>query len=165
MRWHVIHTKPRQELRALLNLERQGYECYLPMISTETMRLGVMTVVQEPLFPRYLFIHLDNGISGKGWGPIRSTKGVGCLVTFGAEPAGIEDGIIEALRRQGKIAVDQPRKLFNPGERLMITKGAFAGLEGVYQMADGEQRAMVLIDFMSKFTQIRVSKSGLKKIA
>ncbi|MDR0735595.1 MAG: hypothetical protein LBF51_01965, partial [Zoogloeaceae bacterium] len=31
MHWHLIHTKIRLERRALENLERQGYECYLPL--------------------------------------------------------------------------------------------------------------------------------------
>lgn len=29
MHWYVIHTKPRQEQRALLNLAQRGYNCYL----------------------------------------------------------------------------------------------------------------------------------------
>ena len=29
--WYLIHTKPRQESVALENLERQGYQCYLPV--------------------------------------------------------------------------------------------------------------------------------------
>ena len=33
MHWYVIHTKSQQEQRALLNLEQQGYECYLPLLS------------------------------------------------------------------------------------------------------------------------------------
>lgn len=68
MHWYVIHTKPRQEKRALLNLEQQGYECYLPMITVEKLRKGVLSVVEEPLFARYLFIRLDVSLSGKGGG-------------------------------------------------------------------------------------------------
>ena len=35
MRWYVIHAKPRQEARALENLERQGYEAWLPMLTVQ----------------------------------------------------------------------------------------------------------------------------------
>jgi hypothetical protein len=31
--WHVVHTKPSAEARALENLERQGFEVFLPMIT------------------------------------------------------------------------------------------------------------------------------------
>jgi len=40
------------------NLHRQGYPCYLPSIPTEKIRHGLLAVVDEPLFPRYLFIRL-----------------------------------------------------------------------------------------------------------
>ena len=83
MYWYLIYTKPRQEQRALLNLEQQGYECYLPLHAAEKLQRGKLSVVEEPLFPRYLFIQLDTSQTGKSWGPIRSTKGVSHLVAFG----------------------------------------------------------------------------------
>ncbi|MEN9764019.1 MAG: transcription/translation regulatory transformer protein RfaH, partial [Pseudomonadota bacterium] len=36
--WYLVHTKPRQEDIALMNLERQGYTCYLPRLSVEKAR-------------------------------------------------------------------------------------------------------------------------------
>ena len=50
--WYLIHTKIRQERVALENLERQGFECFLPQINTEKLRRGALQVVQEALFPR-----------------------------------------------------------------------------------------------------------------
>ncbi len=164
MHWYVVHTKPRQEARALLNLEQQGYECYLPLLAAEKLHQGVLTVVNEPLFPRYLFIRLDAEASGKGWGPIRSTKGVSRLVSFGAEPAKIDAQLIEALRAQDEAATRQTRKLFTPGERLLVTQGPFAGLEAVYQMNDGESRVMVLIELLSKTAPLKIAPASLRKI-
>ena len=100
MSWYLVHTKPRQEKTALQNLELQGYECYLPMLSSEKLRQRVLSVIDEPLFPRYLFIRLDTGLSAKGWGPIRSTKGVSRLVSFGNEPAKIDDRLVHLLHSQ-----------------------------------------------------------------
>ena len=39
MHWYVVHTKPRQEQRALVNLMQQGYECYLPLVETDTSKI------------------------------------------------------------------------------------------------------------------------------
>src|SRR5690606_6056526 len=116
MHWYVVHTKPRQEQRALLNLEQQGYECYLPTLATEKIRQGKLVVGEEPLFPRYLFIRLDSQQSGKSWSPIRSTKGVSRLVTFGTEPARVEAQLIETLQARHAALASEPQKLFNPGE-------------------------------------------------
>ena len=165
MSWYLVHTKPRQEKSALLNLELQGYECYLPMLSAEKLRQRVLSVIDEPLFPRYLFIRLDTGLSAKGWGPIRSTKGVSRLVSFGNEPAKIDDRLVHLLYSQENTHQTQPQRLFAKGERVMIAEGVFAGLEAMYQMADGEGRVMVLIELISKPVEMRVAPASLRKLA
>ena len=98
--WYLIHTKIRQERVALENLERQGFECFLPLIRAEKLRRGALLVVQEALFPRYLFIRLGTGLESQSWAPIRSTMGVSRLVTFGLIPAKIDDELIGALRSE-----------------------------------------------------------------
>jgi transcriptional antiterminator RfaH len=164
MRWYLIHTKPRQEKCALQNLERQGYPCYLPLIPSEKLRRRTLALVDEPLFPRYLFIHLGLDHSAKSWGPIRSTRGVTRLVSFGAEPARVEDALIAFLQERETALQTEPERLFTPGEPVRLQEGPFSGIEGVYQMADGEHRVMVLIDFLSKPLTVRVSPAGLRKM-
>ena len=44
--WYVIHTKPRQEARALTNLMQQGYQCFLPMITLEKLSRGRLNLVE-----------------------------------------------------------------------------------------------------------------------
>lgn len=164
MHWYVIHTKPRQEQRALVNLAQQGYGCYLPLLATEKLRQGALKVVQEPLFARYLFISLDTSQSGKSWAPIRSTQGVSRLVTFGTEPAKVDPDLIEALRASSGGLCERPERLFKQGDRVQIKDGAFAGLEAVYQMPNGESRAMVLIEILSKPVKLSLSPASLSKV-
>lgn len=164
MDWYVIHTKPRQEQRALLNLEQQGYVCYLPVQPTEKIRRGGLEVVMTPLFSRYLFIQLDTDRSSKSWSPIRSTKGVNHIVTFGAEPAKVRDDLIYQLKQQIEHLFDRPQRMFNPGERMVVIDGPFSGLEVVYDMNDGDSRAMVFIELLSKTTRLGISPTSLRKI-
>ena len=163
MHWYLVHTKPRQEMCALENLQRQGYQCYLPMITSEKLRQGLLTVGDVPLFPRYLFIRLGQGDSAKSWAPIRSTKGVSRLVSFGVEPARVDDSLIELLRRQESLVQTEPVRLFKPGEHVRLAEAPFAGVEGIYQMADGEHRVVVLIEILSKSVAVRVGPASLRK--
>ena len=78
MHWYAIHSKPRQEERALDNLQRQGFEAWLPMLTVEKVLRGKLVQVTEPMFSRYLFIRLDT--EQTNWSPIRSTLGVSRLV-------------------------------------------------------------------------------------
>ena len=162
--WYLVYSKPRQELCSLENLERQGFECFLPLISVEKLRRKVIVVVQEPLFPRYLFIRLDASQEGRSWNPIRSTTGVSRLVTFGQMPAKVDDQLVEIIRSTVSDASVRQRH-FEPGELVRINDGPFAGLEAVYRMPDGEARVMVLINILSKKVSLSIEPPSLSKIA
>jgi transcriptional antiterminator RfaH len=164
MRWYLIYTKPRQEKSALQNLEQQGYQCYLPLLPKEKLRQGAVALTDEPLFPRYLFINLAQDFMAKSWSPIRSTKGVSRLVRFGAEPARIDDALVDLLRAHEASAIGEPQRLYQVGERVQLTAGPFAGIEGIYQMADGDRRVMVLIELMSKKVAVPVEMGALRKV-
>lgn len=164
MFWYLVHTKPKQELCALQNLQQQGFQCYLPVILRERLVRGALTTRDEPLFPRYLFIRLGQGESARSWSPIRSTRGVSRLVVFGTEPAKVDDSLIAVLQANEQSLRDLPAQLFNQGERVRIVDGAFASLDGIYQMAEGERRVMVLIELLSKSITVRVAPASLRKI-
>jgi transcriptional antiterminator RfaH len=160
--WYLIHTKIRQERVALENLERQGFECFLPLIRAEKLRRGQLQVVQEALFPRYLFIRLGTGLESQSWAPIRSTTGVSRLVTFGQTPAKIDDGLVTVLKSESD-NTDVVLRHFEPGEQVVVTDGPFVGVEAIYQMADGEGRVMVLLNILSKQVKMRVSPTSIRK--
>jgi transcriptional antiterminator RfaH len=164
MHWYLIYTKPRQEKCALQNLEQQGYQCYMPLLPKEKLRQGALAVSDEPLFPRYLFINLAQDFMAKSWSPIRSTKGVSRLVRFGAEPARIDDALVDLLRAHEATMLSEPERLFNHGERVKLTDGPFAGIEGIYQVPDSDRRVMVLIELIGKPVAVQVAQGGLRKI-
>jgi transcriptional antiterminator RfaH len=159
MHWYAIHSKPRQEERALENLERQGFETWLPMLTVEKVRRGKLAKVVEPMFSRYLFIRLDT--EQTNWSPIRSTLGVSKLVSFGNRPAIIEDTLIQALRQ---LPEREPERLFQPGQTVKFVAGPLRGLEGIYEQADGELRAMVLVDLLSKHHRITTEMQHLMPV-
>lgn len=150
-------------MRAWQNLLQQGYECYLPLMPRLKVRAGDTAIVEEPLFPRYLFVRLSDSPAGKGWAPIRSTKGVSRLVAFGAEPATIPDDLLLALRCRQEAA--KPAPLHSAGDQVRIAGGAFAGLDAVYLMDDGERRAMVLIELLNRPLTVNVPRAIVRQIA
>ena len=163
MHWYLVHTKPRKEACALENLERQGFSCYLPLLRTEKLRRAKLDTCDEPLFPRYLFIELDTDLQSRSWGPIRSTVGVSRLVTFGAEPAKVPGALVEQLRLHESQLRGQVVPLFQTGERVRVTQGPFAGLEGVFQIAEGERRVLVLIEMLCKPVLLPLEPTALRK--
>ncbi len=162
--WYLVHAKPRQEKVALENLERQLYPCYLPVFRAEKVRRGVLSVTEEPLFTRYLFVQLDTDCKARSWAPIHSTRGVARLVRFGSEPARVSDELIAALRER-EAQTSEAKRLFQSGQLVRMTEGPFAGVEGIFQMADGQLRAMVLIEMLSRPVAVSVNPAALKALA
>ena len=162
--WFLVRSKPRQESVALTHLARQGYESYLPLFATEKLVRRKSTVVQEPMFARYLFVRLDTTGNGQSWSPIRSTVGVSELVCFGSRPARVDDALIATLREREATQQASPTTLFAHGDSVRITEGAFAGLEAIYQMKDAEGRAMVLLDLLSKPVAMTLDAASLRKV-
>ena len=162
LNWFVVHTKPRQEELALSHLQRQGYACYLPRIRVERILRRKLQLVMEPMFARYLFIQLDSSPSAKSWSPIRSTVGVSQMVYFGSKPAMVDAALIHEL--QSREASFPEQILFKTGDRVQIKQGPFAGLEAVYQIKDAQQRALVLLELLSKKVTLPIDPAHLSAI-
>lgn len=166
--WYLVHTKSRQEDTAITNLERQNYRCYMPMIHLEKIRRGKSVVVEEPMFPSYVFVQLDNSGSdsskGQSWTPIRSTLGVRDLVRFGGQSPKVDPDLIAALLEREQLQQTTPQALFAAGDKVIVTEGAFAGLEAIYQTADAECRSMILLNLLNKPVQLRIEPGRLRKV-
>jgi transcriptional antiterminator RfaH len=164
MHWYVIHTKPKQELRAAQNLERQGYNIFLPTIPVQKLLKNTIKITHEPLFARYLFIQLDQ--TNSSWFPIRSTRGVHQIVRFGihTEPVKAHPQLIEDLKRW--LVEKTPKTLFSRGESISIQDGPFKGLEATFQKLldhpSGESRAMIMIDILGKIQNLKIFTHHIK---
>lgn len=158
--WWLVHTKPRQEEKALANLEAQGFECYLPLMPVEVLKRGSLKVKDQPLFPRYLFARTRHSGAGENWGVIRSTLGVNRLVSFGTQPAKVNEQLVWAIQESAAQRTQAQAK-FTPGEILHITQGPFTGLEAIYDMQVAESRVLVLINLMSKQVKLAIEPSQL----
>lgn len=156
-RWYLVYTKTKKEDLAKVNLERQGYPVYLPLMRTPRRRSGRRIIRVEPMFPRYLFIHLD--AETDNWAPIRSTLGVVSLVRFGMFPSPVPDQLVEALRgREDEAGVqDIPVHTFEEGQRVRIEEGPFTGYEGILLARTGQERVLILLDIVDKAARAQVN--------
>jgi len=160
--WYLIYTKPRQERIAVNNLERQGYHTYLPLLRQRRRRAGRYSEVVEALFPRYLFIHLDEQTDN--WAPIRSTLGVSGLVRFGGMPSKVPDPLIDMIRASADASGIQqlPEKELKPGDKVRIREGAMAGYEAVFSARTSKERVILLLEIAGKTAQVKLSRDAIE---
>ncbi|WP_043526598.1 transcription/translation regulatory transformer protein RfaH [Litchfieldella xinjiangensis] len=161
-RWYVIQCKGGESFRAAENLGNQGYEVLHPILEVQHKRRQKLVWVPEPLFPYYLFIRLDRLASN--WRPIRSTRGVLKLVTFGQEPVAVADALVETLREHPAGEHREATNVyFRAGEPVEITEGPFRDLQAVFADQKGEARAIVLLNMLHKQQRLELPISQLRR--
>ena len=162
--WFAIRTKPKQETVARDQLQHQGFEVYLPLIQARISHARKVSWQPRPFFPGYLFLHLSR--EEQRWTTIRSTVGVLAAVSFGNVYPPLPDAAITLLQQrhdeQGFISMAaKPATPFMAGERVRLNDGSLSGFEGVFVEMRGEQRALVLLDWMQKQMRVVVAADQL----
>jgi len=162
-RWYIVQIKPNSLSRAQANLERQGFACFAPRERRSVRRSGKFVTADLPVFPGYLFVTLnpENG----SWRVINSTYGVARLVSFGAGPAPLPDGLMQALlARYGDGGEGEGTSIsFRVGDAVVIREGPFADFVASVEAIDPERRVHLLIDFMGRHSRVTVEGDKLAK--
>lgn len=164
--WYVVYCKSREESRALQNLENQGVESFFPKICKAKLLRGKKTVVEEALFPSYLFIFADK--EDIIFSCIRSTRGINDFVRFGGEIANISATLIEQLKMVchaiNEFEVDT-KSLFKNGDKVEILSGSFKGAQAIFESSDGLKRSMLLLNVLNQENKISFNNRDIKKLA
>jgi transcriptional antiterminator RfaH len=90
-KWYLICTKPGQENLALHTLQTRGLHCFYPTLTTAQQQT-------EPLFPRYIFVQLEDPLMGQTWSSVRTAAGVARIVNTSHETTDISDELILFIR-------------------------------------------------------------------
>lgn len=154
--WYLVHTQPQVETRAELNLQRQGFQSYLPKYQRTRRHARKTEVVTRPLFPRYLFVALD--LARDRWRAVQSTFGVSQFVLSGEEPARVPCAVIDEIRARedegGYLQLGLPAGL-TAGSSARIVDGIFADARVMIERIADARRVAVLLDLLGR--EVRVS--------
>lgn len=161
--WWIVQTKSRAEFIAMQHLERQNFATYCPMYHKETLRNNQVKIETVPLFPRYIFIKADQSAQ-KNIHVIRSTRGVSQLLKAAEAPLIVNATLIANIHQLESQHRGEVEQLFQPGDVLSIKDGIYKGLDAVYQMTDGFERVVVLINLINSETPLTLFKHQLSKI-
>ena len=157
--WYLLQTKYKQEKRALLELQRQNIDAYMPILKKEKIKNNKKICIEEPLFSRYLFVFLDT--MNTNWTSLRSTRGVSNFVEFGSGPHIVCKFIVEEMKKNDDLP---PSPFMSEGDQVTISSGSFKDIDAIYKAPDGESRSYILLDFMQQENLLKVKNSVLKKI-
>lgn len=152
--WYLAYTESRREPYAREQLNRQGYETYLPLYGHS-----------EPLFPRYLFLRPSRPTQSIA--PARSTRGVQTVVRFGCLYARVPHSLIEHIKEQETLRRNDAAAARIPqaGQRVRVKTNApgLAGLEGLVH-SSAQQRVIILMEILGRQTPVRMQVQNIEVI-
>ena len=158
--WFILQFKSNSHHLAAKNLNRQGFETFLPLHETTSRRLSRFINTSKPLFPGYMFIRFDKAESE--WHKINSTYGVSRLITFNSHLKSIPTKFVDSLMKRydlsGKLL---PIKKLKEGDQVAILKGPFANFIATVEKYEADQRIWVLMDLMGRKTLIQTPSDNL----
>ena len=163
-RWYVAQVKPNGFTRAEVNLDRQGFETFMPLRPKTVRHARQMRDVLRPVFPGYLFIKF--GSERADWRKINSTFGVSKLISFEAgRPAPVPDALMAGLRaRCDDNHVLQSLDDLRTGERVRMLSGAFADFVGEVEKMVADDCVRLLFELMGQKTRVDVPRGDVERI-
>ena len=163
-RWYAVHTQPKREFYARLQLEGQGFRVFLPKGLRTIRHARKMTDVEAAFFPRYLFVELD--LTRHPWRRVNGTFGVTNLVMRGDLPHPVPRGVVEtmvnSIDRNGLLRLDQGLVV---GAQVRLTAGPFAEQLGILDRLDGSGRVRVLLELLGGPIPVEVRREFVRAIA
>jgi transcriptional antiterminator RfaH len=158
----VVQTKPQSEPQAIEHLQQQGMKTYCPMFKQESIFGRQVKVRTTPLFPRYVFVQA-NKVAQQKIHTIRSTVGVSQLIKVREQPCSMDAALMGEIMSMEASHLHHTHRYFKIDDEVLITSGLYQGLEGVYQMDQGLERAVVMLSLLQHPTQLTIDKTKLKK--
>ena len=160
--WFALYTTSRHEKRVAEHLTHREIECYLPLYrSQRRWSDGSRVTLELPLFPGYLFIHIQRDER-------RSALAVpGALAVVGGtggEPATLPEETIEALKTGLRLNRAQPYPLVTVGQRVRIRSGALGGLEGIVVRHKNSFRVVMTLEHIMQSYAVEVDFEDLEPL-
>jgi transcriptional antiterminator NusG len=157
--WYAIWTRSRHENVVREQLERKGYESFLPTITKWSRWKDRKKKVDWPLFPGYCFARFD----AQARLPVLSCTGVVNIVSFDGDIAPIPDFEIEGIRRlvQSDLQFD-PCPLIHEGMMVEVIHGPLKGVMGRLLRKGAHARLILGVDLIGQAVSAEVDAADVK---
>jgi transcription antitermination factor NusG len=160
-RWYAVYTCANHEKRVVDQLAPRAIEHFLPLYESVRRWKDRRVKLQLPLFPGYVFARIWLGERLK----VLQVPGVVRLVGFAGGPAALPDREIEALRASlGARLRAEPHPYITVGRRVRVTRGPFAGVEGILIRKKNVLRVVVSLDLIARSAALEVDAADIERI-
>jgi transcriptional antiterminator NusG len=157
--WFALYTSSRREKHVAKLLDERRIENFLPLYQANRHWEKRSPVTLElPLFPNYLFVRAGQKAS------FLSVPGVLSIVGSGRQPWPLANDEIAALRSAVDVCKLEPHSLFAVGDRVRITNGALAGMQGVLLRKKSNLRVVLTVEAICSSVSAEVDEADLEPL-
>jgi transcription antitermination factor NusG len=154
--WYAVYVKSRHEFVTRDELSRKGTETFLPSAKRLRRWKDRKKLVESPLFPGYLFVHIhpDN----ESYLNVLKVKGVVTLLSLEpGNPTPVPPEEINSL----KLLLESGEELdirpeLKEGRRVRIRRGPLEGAEGVLERKESGNILLVNIELLGRSLGVKV---------
>ena len=165
-RWYAVWTRSQCEPKVEEGLRQRAFEVFLPRIRVPSRRRDRRVVLEQPLFPGYLFLRFVPSREAY----VRATTADGLVRILGERwdrlhP--IPDGQVESVRRLVTGANDaRAVPWIHVGDRVRVVAGPLAGMEGFVREWRARRATFVVgIDLLRRGVGVEIDASILQRAA
>lgn len=160
--WYAIRTKPRAEKKVLERLSHEGYNAYLPLVTTLKIWSDRKKKVQTPLISSYIFVKTTPSELFE----TLNTQGTLGVLRFLGKPAIVHEQEItnlQILMNDTEQVEPTSGMTFNKGEEVKVIRGPFAGLNAQAVLVKGNYRIIVNVAALGASFNVNIPMSFVEK--
>ena len=157
--WFAAYTSPRHEKAVVRQLNVREVESFLPLYtSVRRWKNGCQVAIEQPLFPGYVFVHVERRHSTK----VLQVPGVVSIVGTGRAPSPLPRQEIESLRAGLPQRCYEPHPYLAAGDKVRIVEGPLAGMSGVLVRRKKSLRVVLSLDLIMQSVAVEIGMNEIE---
>jgi transcription antitermination factor NusG len=158
-RWFALRVRPRRERCVASAARHKGFEEFLPLYKCLRRWSDRLKVLELPLFPGYVFCRLNE----EDRFALLTIPGVVHLVSNGGVPMPIDEKEISAIQAAIRSEIPlEPWHFPEVGERVRLSRGPLAGLDGFLVQTSDHQRIIVGLSVLKRSIAVEADRDWIE---
>lgn len=160
--WFALRVRSNYERFVQSALQGKSYEEFLPLWRKRVRWSDRFKEIDVPLFPGYVFGKFD--VNRRL--PILTIPGVVNIVSTGAWPEPVDEAELDQVRRFVSSGLPVgPWPFLQVGDRVLIERGALAGLEGILVQTKTQCRVVVSVGLLQRSVAVEIDRACVRPVA
>jgi transcriptional antiterminator NusG len=157
--WFAVWTRSRAEKAVHEQIDRKGFEVFLPTVTRWSRWKDRRKRIDWPLFPGYCFARFDPQEALQ----ILNCTGVATIVSFDGKLAPVPNEDVDGIRRLVTSGLQyDPCPFIKEGDRVEVIHGPLKGVSGLLVKKDRHARLILSVDLIGRAVAVTVDAADVR---